>query len=719
MMSIELSAPVLFRKRPLTYAVHLALLGLPLAFTLPLPVNAAEPMAPASTRDQTLPEVKVEAATPPTYGAKRSTAATKTDTALRDVPQSVSVVTQELIKDQSMQSMEDVVRYTPGVGMAQGESHRDNPVIRGNASSADFFVDGLRDDAQYKRDLYNLERVEVLKGPNAMVFGRGGGGGVINSVTKEAGWDTVRELTLQAGSYNNKRLAIDIGQGINEVVAFRLNSVVEKSDSFRDHVSFERYGINPTVTIAPSARTKIKLGYEYFKDNRTTDRGIPSFQGRPSNAEPSTFFGNPDLSNWEATKNAFSATIDHDTSAGLHIRNSTLYSNVDKFYQNVFPGAVSPDGTRVALSAYNNNTPRRSLINQTELTYTLQAGSVKHKLLLGTEFGRQESEGFRNTGFFNNSTTSISVPFANPTDFTPVTFRQNATDANAQSTASIAALYAQDQIEFSRQWQAIAGLRYDNFKLDYRNNRNGQELSRTDNLLSPRLGLVFKPIDPVSLYASYSVSYLPYSGDQFTTLDVTTQTLKPEKFTNYELGAKWDILPALSLNSAIYQLDRTNTRATDPNNPAITLQTGSTRSKGFELGLTGNITSAWQVMGGYAYQNAYIDSDTNAAKAGAKVPLVPRHTVSLWNKYQITPAWGAGLGVIHQSDIYAAIDNSVTLPDYTRVDAALYFKISKDVRAQLNLENLFDRQYYPNANSNNNITPGSPRAVRVTLAASF
>lgn len=666
-----------------------------------------------------LPAVTVSAPALPAYTVQRSITATRTDTPLRDVPQAVTVVTQELIKDQAMQGMDDVIRYTPGVGVSQGESHRDNPILRGTASSADFFVNGLRDDAQYKRDLYNLERVEVLKGPNAMIFGRGGGGGVINSVTKEAGWEPVREATLQAGSYGNRRVAVDVGQGINETVAFRLNSVFERADSYRDQVELERYGINPTLTIAPSAQTRIKLGYEYFKDNRTTDRGIPSFQGRPSNADRATFFGNPDLSAWEATKNAFSATVDHDTDAGVHIRNSTLYTDVDKFYQNVYPGAVNGAGTQVNLSAYNNSTPRRNLINQTDLIYTLQAGAVKHRLLAGAEFGRQESKGFRNTGFFNNTATSISVPFATPTVFTPVTFRQNATDANAESTASVAALYVQDQIELSPQWQAIAGLRYDNFKLDYRNNRNGQELSRSDNLVSPRVGLVYKPVAPLSLYASASVSYLPYSGDQFTTLDVTTQTLKPEKFTNYEVGAKWDVRPSLALTAALYQLDRTNTRATDPINPTLTVQTGSTRSRGVELGMTGNITPAWQVTGGYAYQDAYINSDTNAARAGTQVALVPRHSVSLWNKYQMTPAWAAGLGVIYQDDSFAAINNQVTLPAFTRVDAAVYYKISKDWRAQLNVENVFDRRYFPTANGNDNITPGSPRAVRVALATNF
>jgi catecholate siderophore receptor len=231
--------------------------------------------------------------------------------------------------------------------------------------------------------------------------------------------------------------------------------------------------------------------------------------------------------------------------------------------------------------------------------------------------------------------------------------------------------------------------------------------------------VLFKPVETVTFYSSYSVSALPSSGDQFSSLTVTTETLKPEKFTNYEIGAKWDILDRVSLAGAVYRLDRTNTTAPDPNDPTRAVQTGSQRTRGFELSVTGAVVSQWQIIGGYAHQNARVTSRTAAAPEGARVPLVPRNTASLWNRYQLTPALGFGLGVIYQDDMYAAIDDTVTLPGFTRFDAAVYYSLSRHLRFQVNLENLFDREYYATAHSNDNITPGSPRAVRMTVVTGF
>jgi catecholate siderophore receptor len=271
----------------------------------------------------------------------------------------------------------------------------------------------------------------------------------------------------------------------------------------------------------------------------------------------------------------------------------------------------------------------------------------------------------------------------------------------------------------SDRWQAIIGARYERFTINFFNNRNGDALSRTDNLVSPRAGLLFKPAEAVTLYSSYSVSALPSSGDQFSSLTVTTETLEPEKFTNYEVGAKWDVLDRVSLAAAAYRLDRTNTTAPDPVDPSRTVQTGSQRTTGFELSVSGAITPAWQVIGGYTNQKAEVTSATTAAPVGARVALVPRTTVSLWNRYQVASSLGFGLGVIYQDDMFAAIDDAVTLPSFVRVDAAAYYTVNRWVRLQANVENVFDRDYFPTANSNNNITPGSPRAVRVTVATGF
>ncbi|HEU4560039.1 MAG TPA: TonB-dependent siderophore receptor [Longimicrobium sp.] len=649
------------------------------------------------------------------YGAIRTTSATKTPTPLRDVPQSVSVVTSEVIADQAMQGMADVVRYVPGVTMGQGEGHRDAPTIRGNSSTADFFVDGVRDDAQYLRDLYNVERVEALKGSNAMIFGRGGGGGVLNRVSKQAGWAPVRSFTVETGSWDHRRTTVDVGQALGGAVAARFNGMWEHSGGFRDEASLRRHGVNPTLALS-LGRTRVDVGYELFSDRRNVDRGIPSFQGRPSTADVTTFFGNPDLSYSKVTVHAAQATVEHTVGA-LTVRNRARFADYDKFYQNSFPGAVNASGSTVALSAYSNATDRRNWFNQTDLVAGVSTGAVRHTLLLGAEVGRQRTGNFRNTGYYNDATTSVQVPFDQPTVTTPITFRQSATDADNRSEASVAAVYLQEQAELTSWLQAVAGIRYDRFDVDFTNHRNGDELSRRDELWSPRAGLVLKPMQPLSVYGSFSVSYLPSSGDQFSSLTATTETLEPERFTNREVGAKWDVRPNLSLTAALYRLDRTNTSAPDPADPTRIVQTGEQRTTGFELGAAGNITRAWQVVGGFSSQQARIVSATSAAKAGARVPLVPHRTLSLWNRVQVIPAVGVGLGIVRQSDMFAAIDNTVTLPGFTRADAALFLRLNSTLGAQVNVENLLDERYYATSHGNNNIMPGAKRTLRISLTA--
>jgi catecholate siderophore receptor len=655
---------------------------------------------------------------PAGYQAPVVTSATKTPTPLRDVPQAITVVTKELIKDQLMTSVGDVVKYVPGITQHQGENNRDQLVIRGNSTSADFFVNGVRDDVQYYRDLYNLDRVEALKGPNAMIFGRGGAGGVVNRVTKVAGFQPLREVTLQAGAFDNRRFTLDVGQPLTGAVAIRLNGMYEDSDSFRSFVGLKRYGVSPTVTIAPSGRTKIAIGYEYLNDTRVADRGTTSFQARPANVDPSTYYGNPAESYVAAYVNLASVAIEHQTGT-LLVRNHTMVGNYDRSYQNFVPGAASADQSLVTLTSYNNATNRTNLFNQTDITSTMSTGRFHHTLLAGAEVGRQLTDNFRNTGFFNNTATSIQVPFANPTTTTPVTFRQILTDADNHVRTAVGAVYAQDQVEVSRHVQAIGGLRVDRFDLQYHNNRNGDTLTRPDTLVSPRAGLVVKPVTALSLYGTYSVSYLPSSGDQFSSLTIVTQQLEPEKFNNYELGLKWDARSDLSLTTAVYRLDRTNTRSTDPNDPTRIVQTGSQRTNGYEVGLNGQLMSAWQVAGGYAYQDAFVTSATAAAAAGVQVGQVPHHTFSLWNHYQVHPRLAGGLGLIYRSDMFATIDNTVTLPGYVRADAAVYVTLSRALRIQANVENLFDQRYFVNADSNTNISPGSPRAVRIGLTSTF
>jgi catecholate siderophore receptor len=700
------------------------LAGSVLALTTAAP---GSPLAQATTEGApiALPEIGVTAvpAAATGYRAERTGTATRTDTPLREVPQSVTVTTQETIRDLDMRSLQDVLRYVPGAGYAQGEGNRDTPVLRGQSTTASLFVDGLRDDVQYLRDLYNVDRVEVLLGPNAMIFGRGGAGGVINRVTRQPDWQDRREVRLQAGSFGQYRGSLDLGGAVSESVAYRLMGVYEHAESYRDGVTLERWGVNPTFAWRLGDQTLLRVGYEHFRDERTADRGIPSFNGRPLATGTSTFFGDPTRSVSEAEVNAVNLYAEHRFTDGVTLRNSFRFADYDKFYQNVFPGAVSANGQTVAISAYNNATHRQNLLNQTDLVLDLVTGPFEHRLLAGVELGRQWTENYRNTGYFTSvgpNATSYTTAIGASRINVPIVFRQSATDANNASTADTAAFTLQDQVRLLPGLQLVAGVRVDNFGVAFRNRRTGEQLDQTDTTVSPRIGLVWSPFEPVSFYASYSNAYLPRAGEQLASLTATNRTLRPERFTNTEVGVKWDIRPELSLTAAVFQLDRSNVAVADPTDATRLVLVDGTRTKGIEIGARGRVTDRWSVIAGWAnLASEFTSAQSATVAAGNSVPFVPTNALSLWNRYQITESVGAGLGTVHQSGYYAAADNRVRIPAFTRFDAALYVAVSEQVELQANFENIFGTKYYPVADNNNNITPGAPFAARVALTTRF
>jgi len=663
------------------------------------------------------------------YRATRSATFTKTDTSLKDVPASVSVITADLMKDQTMQGMADVLRYVPGATAHQGEGNRDQVVLRGNSTSADFYVDGVRDDAQIFRDLYNLERVEVLKGPGGMIFGRGGAGGVVNRVTKKPVFGHVGEFGLTLGSYNQRRTTLDVGDRAGDNMAMRLNAMLEGADSFRNDADLKRYAINPSVTILLTPATTLTLTYEHLHDERTADRGIPSRNGKPFETDNATFFGNAAQSEAKATVNSFSAVLEHNFDDDNRLKNSFRATHYDKFYQNVYPGsAVGASGT-LSISAYNNANDRTNFFNQTDLTTRFKAGGLEHTLLTGLELGHQESRNERRTGYFGATASSVTGISALNPSATATRFDFRGTDANNNATSDIAALYVQDQISLSQDWKFLAGLRYDYFKVNFDDRRTTTtpvDLQRTDKQFSPRFGLIWSPTTWATYYASYSYAFLP-SGEQLG-LATTTADLAPEKSTNYEVGARWDVLPKLSMSLAVFRLDKDDVRSRDPSGSGLFVKTGQQRTEGVEVGLQGEIMRNWKIYAGYANLNARVtkslisgtDSTAAPISEGRKIGLVPENTLSVWNRFDFGQQWGAGLGLIYQSASYASISNSVKLPGFSRVDSAIYYSLQGGKsRIALNVENVFDRNYYPTADGDNNISPGAPRTFRMTLNSAF
>lgn len=651
-----------------------------------------------------------------TYRVPGTRSSTRTLTPLREIPQSITVLGPQVIRDLGLQTMTRALEYVPGVTMGQGEGHRDAPTIRGQSTTADFFVDGVRDDAQYFRDSYNVSQIEALKGANALAFGRGGGGGVINRVMKQAEWMPTRSGHLETGSYNERRFTLDVGQGITSQLAGRINALHEKSGSYRDFATYEKSGFAPTVALLVG-KTMLRAGAERFVDQRTVDRGIPSANGRPSALDWRTFVGDPDQSRATMTVSGAHLLAEYDDSRGLTLRTHTRAMQYDKFYQNVFASsAVNAAGTQVSLGAYNTATGRRSLFNQSDLVYTSRHGAVRQTLVTGAEFSRQATDNVRLTGYFDNVATTRTVPLTATAAAMPVSYRVSATDADNDAVANVAAVFVQEQLHVGEHVQFVLGARYDRFAVRVRNHRTDAVAQRVDHLLSPRGGIVFTPSRTLSLYGSVGISSLPSAGDQFSSLSASSASLKPERFRNREVGVKWTPSEALELNTAWYRLDRTNSAAPDPANATLLVQTGAQRTDGVEVGVTGAVTARWNVVGGVAVQQARILNQTSAARAGASVPLVPRTTLSLWNKVRITRHASLGAGVVHQSDRYAAIDNSVTLPSFTRLDGGLFVTLPLSLTLQANVENVFGTRYAATSHGNNNIMPGAPRMVRLSLS---
>ena len=681
------------------------------------PAHAAGTDATASADAGTGPDIVITGERVP-YGVKVTTSATKTATDIRNVPQAMTIISSQQIADQQIRSVGEMLLFVPGASYNSGEGNRDTLVLRGNSSTADFFVDGVRDDVQYFRDFYNVDRVEVLKGPNAMIFGRGGGGGIVNRVLKRPSFTPSRGAVVAGDGWGARRFSADLDQPLSGTVGLRLNGLYENSDSFRHDVELKRYGINPTAALLLGPDTRVDLSYEFFHDRRTADRGVPADGDEPIRGFTRTFFGDPDKSFAKADVNLATIAIEHRIADGLTLKNRTMFGDYNKFYQNIYPNSFNATTGRVALAGYNNRNDRRNLFSQTDLMWENRLAGIDQTFLVGFEVGGEKS---RNKRLTATSISPSSVPVDDPTVDADVTFSALPSDADNRVHASVAAFYVQDQIRPAKWLEIVAGLRFDSLKIDVDDLRpvGGGEFGRRDHLWSPRFGIVLKPTDDLSIYGSFSRSYLPQSGDQFSSLTPVTEGLKPERFDNYEVGAKLQLPGGLLATAALYRLDRTNTRATDPLNPSRTVLTGAQRSRGLEIGLERSITSRWLIAGGYALQKAEITETTAAAPEGREVPLVPRHSFSLWNRYDFTKTIGAGVGLIARSKSYATISNAVKLPGYARLDAALYYRLPGGVEAQINVENLFGVHYFPTANADNNIAPGAPRTIKATLGYRF
>jgi len=657
--------------------------------------------------------------------------ALKTPTPIIDVPQSLSIVTADQILQQGFTSIGDIINYAPGVSTSQGEGHRDSIVFRGVRSTADFFIDGARDDVQYYRPLYNLEQVEILRGPNALLFGRGGTGGILNRVTKK-GVIGANFTNYQAGgnSFGELGFQVDSNFSTGNNSAFRINAFHESLDNHRDFYDGERYGINPTAKFKLSPSTILDLSYEYADHQRFIDRGIPTgANGKPVEDFEDIVFGDPNLNTTELQAHLFRAGLQHDFTDNLKGNLSAFYGNYDKLYQNFYASSYNELATpdEVTLDGYLDTTERENLILSGNLIWEAATGDINHTIVMGGEYINTSSDQDRYNSFWNttlddNETFAIADRLAlrggvgvNASGL--ATINTFSTDINDDTRVDIDvnSFYIQDEVELTEFIHLIIGARYDSFDIDVFNAVANESRSRRDQEVSPRGGLVFKPQEDISFYASYSESFLPRSGEQFANINGSNNQLDPNTFTNLESGVKWDFAQSLSLTAAYFEIEQSSPQVAD-NDPA-TLDVIDSEITGFEAQLQGQLSDSWYIS--VSYSNLDGEQVNRSGSTGLKPRELPENMFSLWNSYQVSEKLGLGLGVTYQDESFINNSNSALLPSYTRVDAAVFYDISPNTRVQLNIENATDELYFPNSHSTHQATVGRPLNARFTISSRF
>ncbi len=516
--------------------------------TLPAETTVTSPIkaeVASSTAAATLPEVMVQGEKDPGYAQFFSTGATKSSAPLRDVPQTVNVIPQQLIRDQAARSMQDVLRNVPGVGMSNGDGQRDQVTIRGFSAISDQFVDGVRDDSLYFRDLSNIERIEVLKGPAAVLYGRGSSGGLINRVTKKPQAGTFGEVTVNLGTNDLKRTSFDVNASANENIDLRLTGAYEDSGSFRDQGFNKRSSIAPAVSIKLDEATKLMIQGELATDKRITDFGIPSFNGRPVDVPRGTYYGSGfaqrDDTN-TTTMKSLTTVLDHRFSDALSVRNATRYYDYDLNRNNTLPGGTVDTVTQT-VGRNRGEIIRREdgFFNQTDFTFKNAIGGFKQEWLFGLELGQQNKY-----AKFVNQANIDRVNIFNPGGQVapPISLATRNSNASipTDNVVKVVGVYAQNQMALTPELKALLGVRYDTFKQDTEFARTLAPLSRVDKDWSPRAGLVWQPSEAASYYVSYSKSFQP-SAESFG-LAANNAGNKPEVTQNHEIGTKLDFLKA-------------------------------------------------------------------------------------------------------------------------------------------------------------------------------
>lgn len=671
---------------------------------------------------------------------------------IRDTPQTINVVPKQVIEQRGATTLRDVLRNVPGITVNAGEGggpQGDNLRIRGFAANTDLFLDGMRDISQTSRDPFNLQQLEVLKGPSSIAFGRGSTGGIVNQVSKTPSVEApFYDGALTVGTDMTKRATIDLNQPLTDGLslggaALRLNAMVHDSNvAGRDEIENQRWGFAPSLTVGQNRDTRATLSYFHLTQDNLPDYGLPLINGRvPQGIDRGNYYGLRNIETEQTQNEIGTLKVEHDINDALMLRNQFRYE-YDTRYAIVSPPRasaftlanglvthnVSNPATLAAANAGNapgRDTYNKLITNQTDLTSRFETFGLGHALVTGVELSH---EVFDNRAFSYTNIPAASAFFPNPRAangaFTPGT--------KSHAEADSFGVYAIDTVKLSPQWEVVGGLRYDRMETDSTSRTAAgvrTDLSRTDDMPSWRAALVYKPVEAGTVYVAYGTSFNPSAESLSLAVDAggantsaNSATLPPEKNKSYEIGTKWEVLDKrLFLTGAIFRIVKTNARTQDPLNLTdFTVLDGEQRVDGFELGAVGQLTRDWQVFAGYTYLDGKVTKSRNAAELGNQTGNTPHHSFSAWTTYDVTQRFQVGFGTQYVSERTISTTNTNRLPDYWLFDAMLGYRLAENVDLRLNILNLTDEFYIDRVHSGGGHgVPGAGRTALLTTAFHF
>lgn len=653
----------------------------------------------------------------------------------QDTPQSLTVVDQKLMQSQAATRLEDALKNVPGITLNAGEgaARGDTVNLRGFSAFNDFFLDGVRDAAIYTRDSFNLQSVEVVKGPSAVLFGRGSTGGAINQVTKAPFLQPLQSFTANLGTNDLYRATTDINVPLGATTAVRLNAMGESSQvAERDEVRNRRWGVAPSLAFGIGADDTLVLAYLHQQERNVPDPGIPFVDGRPAPVPRDAYYG---LASDRVTTHddIGTARYKHDFSSTLSVANTLRYAHYEFSYIDNLPNfgktpptpGEPPSGILVGRDAPASAGTQTNLTEQLDLISTFETGPVSHRLVTGLEFARQTFDLNRYNNPFNSNNTWVPLtPLLDP-DPGEVEPPQPVSQ-NQYTVARSQALYVTDTMALSRYVELVAGARYDRFSADYLQTTisTGAKLAlgHVDRLGSPRAAIIVKPTPMQSYYLSYGTSFDPSA--EALTLTTRTANLGPVKAHTYEAGAKWGVLDgALSLTGAVFRTEVDNAQTNDPENPTITVLNGDQRVEGIELSASGYLTDKWEIFGGYTHLDPKTIASGTPGLVGKEMPNVARNALNLWTEYEFNDAFEIGAGGNWLGARFADSAETVRIPGYVVWNAMVSYKVTPDVQVQLNGLNLFNRLYfdapYYTSVSENHVIMGPGRSVALNVRVKF